>query len=45
MHNGFEKNTTVKSMAENTSKEIVKNKVENANKFKWTDELVENLLK
>ena len=32
-------------MAENRSKETVKNKVENANKFKWTDELVEDLLK
>ena len=32
-------------MAENTSKQTVKSKVENANKFKWTDELVEDLLK
>ena len=32
-------------MAENTSKETVKNKAENANKFKWTDELVEDLMK
>ena len=32
-------------MAENTSKETVKDKVENAKKFKWTDELIEDLLK
>ena len=32
-------------MAENTSKQRVQNKVENASKFKWTDELVEDLLK
>ena len=31
-------------MAEYTSKQTVKNKVENANKFKWTDELMENLV-
>ena len=42
---GSETNTTVKIMVENTSKQTVKNKVENANKFKWTDELVEDLLK
>ena len=30
-------------MAENTSKQTVKN--ENENKYKWTDEIVEDLLK
>ena len=32
-------------MAENTSKQAVQNKVKNKNKLKWTDELVEDLLK
>ena len=32
-------------MAENTSKQTLQNKVGNANKFKWTDELAEDLLK
>ena len=32
-------------MAESTSNQTVRNKVENANKSKWTDELVEDLLK
>ena len=32
-------------MAENTSKQTVQNKFENANKFKWTYELVEDQLK
>ena len=44
-HTGFETKPTVKSIAENTSKQTVKSKIENANKFKWTDELVEDLLK
>ena len=45
VENGFKTNTAVKSMAENTSKQILQNQFESANKFKWTDERVEDLLK
>ena len=41
----FETSTTVKAMAENKSKQIVKNKAANTNKFEYKDELVEDLMK
>ena len=45
IHTAFETNRNVKIMTENISKETAKNKVENANKFRSTVELVEDLLK